>query len=215
MIPVIPLPLAIFCSRLPRFLVREMTGLAFLPSRGPYILAANHVGWFDPFFMVAAILPHLRRQIYFLSKTNRYRWFKSVPIDTKHPSDAIDILSTLLKQEEIVAIFIEGRANPTSILDRGKTGVARLVLKNHVPVFPIGLDGPHGETVEESFRDFFRGLSRVAIRIGEPMSFTQYFHFSPSDSDAIRMITVEIMQKISALSGKPYPYLAMRNCEGK
>lgn len=188
-----------------RILSRKPEGCENLPKEGAFIIASNHVGYFDQYILISPVVKTISRHFYFLSKTSNYKIFEAIPIDTEDPSRSLEKLGAVLKRGEVAAIFPEGKANPNKELAKGKTGVARLALVNRVPVVPVGLDGPHGSTVKESFKNFFMGIKRTKIKVGKPITFEKYYN-QEITKELLEKVTSDIMQAISELSGKSYPY---------
>jgi 1-acyl-sn-glycerol-3-phosphate acyltransferase len=188
-----------------RILSKKPEGCENLPKKGAFIIACNHVGYFDQYILISPVVREISRHFYFLSKTSNYKVFDAIPIDKDDPSRSLEKLGEVLKKGEVVGIFPEGKANPLRELTKGKTGVARLAITNKVPVVPVGLDGPHGSTVGESFKDLFRGISRTKIRVGRPILFEKYYD-QEITKELLEIVTGNIMQEISKLSGKPYPH---------
>ena len=188
-----------------RIISKQPEGCQNLPKEGAFIIASNHVGYFDQYILIAPVVGTISRHLYFLSKTSNYKIFDAVSIDIDNPTKSLEKLGILLNNGEVVVIFPEGRANPNTELERGKTGVARMALTYKVPVIPVGLDGPHGSTVKESFKDFFRGIRRAKIKVGELISFEQYYN-QEITKELLETVTSDIMQEISKLSGKSYPH---------
>jgi 1-acyl-sn-glycerol-3-phosphate acyltransferase len=71
----------------------RVEGLERLPPKGPYLVACNHLGWVDPFVLVACLPAN--PQIRFLGRREAVenRWFKRVimwfldvviPVDRGH-----------------------------------------------------------------------------------------------------------------------------------
>jgi 1-acyl-sn-glycerol-3-phosphate acyltransferase len=194
-------PLYLFVT----LLTKKPEGCENIPKKGPLIIAANHISYFDMYILIAPIVRATSRHMNFIAKTGNYRIFDAVAIDPADPARSLEKMSEVLKNGELVAIFPEGKANPNKELAKGKTGVARLALYNRVPVLPVGIDGPHGSTVKESFRNFFKGIGRAKIKIGKPIYFDRYYE-KEITKDLLVEVTGEIMKEISNLSGKPYPF---------
>jgi 1-acyl-sn-glycerol-3-phosphate acyltransferase len=184
---------------------KKPEGCENLPQSGPFVIAANHISYFDQYILVAPVIRKINRHINFIAKTGNYRIFDAVPIDPAKPSAALEKLSAVLKRGEVAGIFPEGRANPDPELAKGKTGVARLAIYNKVPVVPVGIFGPHGSTVSESFRNFFAGIGRAKIVVGKPITLEKYYHQEITEG-LLDCATADIMRAISKLSGKSYPY---------
>jgi 1-acyl-sn-glycerol-3-phosphate acyltransferase len=147
-------------SRLTRALVRVVVGRLFrmriegeLPSRGPYLLVANHQGWVDPFLLVA-LLPAEPR-LYFIADRHAvtHAWWKRlvlrslgivVPVARDGTSErgAIEAVLKLLRQGAVVGIFAEGRVSRAeSALAPFQRGVGYLAIRAQVPVVPVWLRG--------------------------------------------------------------------------
>ena len=97
-----------------RIISRPPEGCQNLPKEGAFIIASNHVGFFDQFILIAPIVKTISRHLYFLSKTGNYKVFDAVPINTEDPTKSLEKLGELLKAGEVVVIFPEGKANPDS-----------------------------------------------------------------------------------------------------
>ena len=123
--------------------------------RGPLILAANHIGSFDPFVLVAAcakrrIAPRIlatgglfRAPIIGAAM----RMAGHIRVDRRQANviDALDIAGTALAERSVILAYPEGRItlDPGMRPERGKTGLARLAVATGVPVVPIAQWGAH------------------------------------------------------------------------
>ncbi|MFA6271690.1 MAG: lysophospholipid acyltransferase family protein [Patescibacteria group bacterium] len=184
---------------------KKPEGCENLPQNGAFIIAVNHVSYFDQYILLAPVIQTINRHINFIAKTGNYRIFDAVPIDPKNPAGALEKLDGVLKRGEVVGIFPEGKANPDRELAKGKTGVARLAIINRVPVVPVGIDGPHGSTVKDSFKNFFRGIGRAKIKVGMPITLDKYYN-QEITKELLDSATGDVMQEIAKLSGKSYPH---------
>ncbi|WP_018501949.1 lysophospholipid acyltransferase family protein [Parafrankia discariae] len=188
-------------------------GLDHVPTRGPAILASNHLSFLDSFFL-PLVVP---RRITFLAKSDYFTgvglkgWSKrkffsgvgQVPIDRSGGKASEGALRTgvrVLGNGDLLGIYPEGTRSPDGRLYRGKIGVARMALEAGVPVIPVAMIGtfevqPLGRLVPR--------IRRVGIRIGRPLDFSRYAGMA-DDRFVLRSMTDEIMYELMSLSGQEY-----------
>lgn len=196
-----------------RFFFGTVEGLANLPPRGPYIIAANHVGSADYFFIVAMIIRSVRGRIHFFARSEKWRdyigrrFWDCIIIDPANKDASLREAEQCLERREVCAIFPEGQPSKNSPqLFQGKTGAARLALATGVPVVPIGFLGPWaGESFLATVRNYFHYTKKVEIRVGQPLVFPKV------QSEQVTPIMLEektrvIMSSIARLCRKKYPY---------
>jgi 1-acyl-sn-glycerol-3-phosphate acyltransferase len=184
-----------------------------IPTKGPVILASNHLAVFDSVF-VPAVLP---RRVFFIAKSDYFngrglkgrltagfmRGIGMIPVDRSGGRSAATSLEKglkVLKSKHVFGIYPEGTRSPDGRLYRGKTGVARLALRSGAPVVPIAMIGtnlaqPIGKRIPKRLR--------VGIMVGEPMTFAEYQGMD-EDRFVLREITDQIMFEIMKLSGQEY-----------
>ncbi len=202
----------------------EVTGEFPAELRGrPVLVAANHIGMFDPFVLMAAchrvgFLPRFMLTAglldapvlgYFLRRAGHLR----VDRGKSNIAEAFDRATDSLKTARVpLLLYPEGRVSrePGLWPERGKTGAARMALHGDVPVVTISQWGAHeavcwGTESVTGWRDavplvtsFFRAVrARPVFRV----------HFGPrvdlsglsadTPGDAMRAHT-RIMQAITA-----------------
>src|SRR5512133_378213 len=147
-------------------------GREHIPATGPFILAANHRSFLDPF--VIAVMA--RRPIYFMTKKEAFinrpvAWLLAslgaYPIDREGGDhEAMDTTKAILARGDGVLIFPEGTRTRPGPLGRPKRGVGRLALETGVPVVPVAIIG--SEAVRKGWR--IRPY-KVRIRAGAPLTF--------------------------------------------
>jgi glycerol-3-phosphate dehydrogenase (NAD(P)+) len=147
-------------------------GREHIPATGPFILAANHRSFLDPF--VIAVMA--RRPIYFMTKKEAFinrpvAWLLAslgaYPIDREGgDQEAMDTTKAILARGDGVLIFPEGTRTRPGPLGRPKRGVGRLALETGVPVVPVAIIG--SEAVRKGWR--IRPY-KVRIRAGAPLTF--------------------------------------------
>jgi len=150
----------------------QVVGRKNVPSRGNFIIIANHLGWLDPFLILASFRTEPR--VHFLGdttilRTRRVQWLivravgGYVPVNKQLHGDArlFEHVDHCLQRGGVVALFPEGTTDGT---DEGrllpfKKGFAHWAIDNQVPVVPGALSG----TKDLWFR------KRVRVIIGEPL----------------------------------------------
>jgi len=176
-----------------------------LPQRGPAILAANHISFFDSVVMVMTA----RRTLNFVGKVEYLDSWKTrrllpalgmIPVDRsdgRHALAALKIAAGVLRAGGLFAIYPEGTRSQDGNLHAGHTGAAHLSLATGVPIVPTGITGtdrvqPLGTRVPRPFR-------RITIRFGNPIDPTLY---TGSPRLRRRLITNDLMAAIQSLSGQ-------------
>lgn len=190
----------------------KVYGRENFPRHGGAILASNHIGALDS-LVIPALMP---RPITFPAKAELFKgnsagskivaWFlktvKMVPMDRsggRASADALKVISDVLAEGHVIAIYPEGTRSPDGRLYKGKTGMARMALANGVPVIPVGIAG------SKSFKGPF-GLpwaKRPVVIIGEPLDFSEFFA-TPGNSKVLRYVTDETLAAIQKLTGQDY-----------
>jgi len=183
-------------------------GLEHVPTRGPAILASNHLSFMDSVFLPAMI----DRPVYFLGKSDYFTgWQRHVfeglgvmPV-YRQGGDAAEASlrmgEVVLEAGHLLGIYPEGTRSPDGRLYRGRTGLVRLALHTGAPVLPVAMIGtdavlPTGARVPR--------MRRVGIRMGAPMDFAARYRGREHDRFAIRSATDELMYELMLLSGQEY-----------
>lgn len=184
-------------------------GLDSFPKEGPVIVVANHVSFLDSFWIPLAVprrMVYLAKAEYFESWKTRwfFRALGMIPVkrDVKEKTEAaLQAGAEVLEEGGVIGLYPEGTRSPDGRLYRGRTGVARLVLRSGAPVVPVGLVGSREVMPKDA--KFPKPWGRVTVRFGEPLSFDRYLE-QAEDRFVLRTITDEIMYEIMALSDQSY-----------
>jgi 1-acyl-sn-glycerol-3-phosphate acyltransferase len=122
---------------------------------GPLILAANHVGSFDPFILAAAcasrrIAPRIMAtgglfRAPVVGPLMRAAGHLRVDRRTPTVTEALGTAEAALAASSVLLAYPEGRItlDPGMWPERGKTGLARLAVATGVPVVPVAQWGAH------------------------------------------------------------------------
>ncbi len=179
---------------------------------GPLILAANHIGSFDPIVLTAACA---RRRIAprIMATGGLFRAPVVGPamraaghirVDRRHATvvDALGTAGTAVAERSVLLCYPEGRItlDPGMWPERGKSGMARLAKSAGVPVVPVAQWGAHlvlpwGAPRGSVGRLWWAVWHRPVVRVhfGAPIEFD-----SDQSARAVRAATDTIMDAIAA-----------------
>ena len=188
----------------------KVSGLRFVPSNGPVIIASNHLSFSDSIFMPLVVprkVTFLAKSEYFTSpglkgfiKKITFIALGQVPIDRSGGKRSEAALLTglrLLKENHCIGIYPEGTRSPDGRLYKGRTGIARMAIESGAPIIPVAMFNtaeiqPTGQVVPK--------VRRVEMVFGEPI----YLTGDPTDQELLRKETNKIMETIAALSKQEY-----------
>ena len=171
----------------------ELEGRDRIPTRGPYIVVANHIDWKDP----PAIELTFRVALRFMAKIEAFQMFfvgglmrgiGCFPV-RRGEGDRRAIVTSLqvLRVGNPLAFFPEGTRSRDRVLHRAQPGIAFLARKSGAPVLPVGLVG----TPEaKPFR------SNIRVRVGEPFELTD---LGLAEGSSEQEIADAIMRRVAAL----------------
>jgi len=196
----------IFFLPVARILTKKTEGKENIPPNGSFIVAPNHNDGFDHWFVFSLFRKRIRK-VRFLAALDTIRtfllssllYYLAEPIiinrNNVDRKEALQKMINSLKRGEIIVIYPEGDSNPKENLLKGKTGVAELALKSGAPVIPVGI-----LTQPDSLRR--------TLRVGKPIQISASREISSPEEyrQFLRNVTDTIMENISRLSHKPYPY---------
>lgn len=188
----------------------EVTGLENVPKSGGFIVASNHLSFFDS-LIIQALTP---RDVAFFAKAEYFTtpgikgmlmktFFESVgsiPVQRGEQAAsvaALDSLIDIIEADGGIGIYPEGTRSRDGKLYRGRTGVGWLALTTGVPVVPVGLIGT--EKLQPAGSKGFKP-AKFKIHYGEPLQFEQLGRKHPLPQR--RQATDQIVDAIAALSGQ-------------
>ncbi|GLZ43253.1 lysophospholipid acyltransferase family protein [Actinokineospora sp. NBRC 105648] len=184
-----------------------------VPTRGPVILAINHLAVIDSFvvpMMVPRKVAFLAKAEYFAGGSPRkrmvgilFRALGAIPVERDNSRAALaslEVAGEILDKGQAFAIHPEGTRSLNGKLHRGRTGVAQLALEHKALVVPVALIGT--DKVQPAGKKFPRP-HRITVKFGTPLDFTRYDGMANS-LPIRRAVTDEIMYAIMELSGQEY-----------
>ncbi|HHU70292.1 MAG TPA: 1-acyl-sn-glycerol-3-phosphate acyltransferase [Thermoanaerobacterales bacterium] len=169
----------------------EVKGKENIPKKGPVILCANHISWWDPPIIACSI----QRKVHYMAKEELFHnplaryiltSLGAFPIRRKEADRrAIRKSLQILKEGKVLGLFPEGTRSKTGELLKPEAGVALIALKSKAPIVPIAVRGPY---------KFFKPIK---IIIGEPFYLINDDH--KLNSQMLQKYSDEIMDKIQNL----------------
>jgi len=180
-----------------------------IPRKGPVLVCANHLSWWDPVILAAAT----RRRIYFMGKVDLWdnRVFGlllsgvgAFPVKRGEPDrKSLRRALELLEQGRAVGIFPEGTRSKTGTFKRGEPGIGLLVLRTGAQVVPAHFTGPYR----------FRGPVRLVI--GRPVDVSRAGAEGVAAHDKRQAVADAVMAEIAALGGRTDEYGSLRGSHGQ
>ena len=180
------------------FLGLKYEGIHNLPKKGPVIIVANHVSFWDP-LMVAAASP---RPVNFMAKAELYqnpvlaRFFRSLhafPVKRGNADRAaIRTALDILNSGQVLGIFPEGTRKTGGGEKIAQAGAAMLTIKSGAELIPAACSGAGGKF------PWGWGREKLLIRIGESMDVSEY-RKQKTNSLVLDKLSAEIMQEINKL----------------
>ncbi len=190
-----------------RWLLRHLTHIESfdidnIPSSGPFILAANHLGLLD-ILMIYYVSDHPALFIPVAEKWERYalfRWLARklnwVFIDRFNPDiKALRRMMRLLDAGNAMIIAPEGTRSRSGSLLPGRPGAAYLAMKGGYTLIPAAITGTEDKIVFAQWRRLRR--PHITLTAGKPFTLPP---LPKKDRDAaLQAATDEIMCRIAAL----------------
>ena len=179
----------------------HVSGLENVPEHGAFILASNHVSFFDP----PALGCRLPRELHYFAKASLFKGLlgklimslNSIPVerggfDMKSFKAAMQIL----EKGEPLLVFPEGTRSEDGQLQNPKRGIGLMARKAQVPILPARISG--------GFEAFGKGRripklgSQIKVSFGEILIFSDSVNIN-SSKDEDERIAKKIMQEISSI----------------
>jgi len=161
------------------FMRAKIKGLEKLPKKGPFIIAGNHVSYFDPPTVYGMLPYRLTRRIFSMSLPEIFENFplnilrKPVRIIMTGTQDtmmeSLRYSRIVLKTGESMIIFPEGKRSVDGRVDKPKHGVFMLAQECNAPLVPV----------------YLKGFTKLYSRLNPG------FHFAKLEAEVLDPIPVE------------------------
>ena len=182
----------------------KVSGTENIPSEGGFILASNHLSYYDPLLVGS----WATRQVYFMAKQELFEnpLFGGIIRRTNALSlrrgtidrAALDSCVEVIERGFGLTVFPEGtRAREGRFLDP-KPGVGMVAVRAHCPIVPVYIRG------SDCLGGCFLGRDRLSITYGEPLPADWVTSFEAGKESYTEIARV-VMERITGLSstGKP------------
>ncbi len=176
----------------------KVTGREFLPTAGGFILASNHISYYDP----PLVGSYISRNMYYFGKRELFkqpiigailRKVNTLPVRRGTVDRAaLDMAVEAVCNGNGLVVFPEGTRSRTGDFLKPKPGVGMIALRADCPIVPVfisGFDRP---------RDCILGKSRGRISYGEPFS-VDWVRSHPADKSGYIAIAEAVMERIGQL----------------
>ncbi len=189
---------------------RRVDGVEQIPDNEPVIVAANHLGMFDPLFIGSLFILKTKKKLRYLVDTRNLfwktfgitlqHWTNTIPIRHGRREEAIVDAVAALGRGDSIGVFPEGRVNTSPTLLEGRTGAVRMSLMSGKAILPVGIENTHVPLRSIMMHRVLNKPEGIVIRFGER------FHpqGDPNDPNVVRELTDELMRRIAMLSQKSY-----------
>ena len=166
-----------------------------IPAEGGVILASNHLSFADPVLLGLCE----KRRLFFMAKKelfrNRFaaaviRALGAFPVERgAGDGKAIKTGEEILREGNVMTIFLEGGRSKTGELMRPRSGCALLAQQTGFPVVPCCI----------TKRNFNRTFSKTIIHFGEPISYEELGFTAECGRRELRNATNKIMDEIKRM----------------
>ncbi len=166
-----------------------------IPAEGGVILASNHLSFADPVLLGLCE----KRRLYFMAKKELFRnkfaaavirALGAFPVERgAGDGKAIKTGEEILREGNVMTIFLEGGRSKTGELMRPRSGCALLAQQTGFPVVPCCI----------TKRNFNRMFSKTIIHFGEPISYEELGFTAECGRRELRNATNKIMDEIKRM----------------
>lgn len=186
----------------------EMVGLEKVPRRGPVIIAANHISYFDP-LCHALFADRVERRPRFFAKAELWRnpftrfvlrGTHQIPVERgSGETGPVEKATEALRRNQCVVIYPEATITTNDDLTpmRGKTGIARVALATGASVVPVAVWGSHWVKPKQR-KAAWRWRRTIMLNVGDPMRFGEYAGRA-DDPEVRRDVTDRIVAELDRL----------------
>jgi len=174
----------------------KVRGTENVLGKGAYIIAANHINWFDGFVLMALF----KEKIVFLTADYLFerpivrKAFLSrlgcIPVGQGQTKKAIKEALNILGKGRIIGIFPEGGVRLAKEMQEIKRGAFFLAHRANVPIIPVGIQGTN------HLFSLFRKIPRrgeIIVNIGKPI-----YHVK-TDRETVELVVAKISELMTYL----------------
>ena len=184
-------------------------GREHVPKTGGFILASNHISWYDP----PIVGSWCGREVYFFAKRELFKnkffgWLISRTNAFPVKRGTIDREALAMAQKVIadgfgLVFFPEGtRSMKEGFLDP-KPGVGLLSTDAECQIVPCYVHGSN------RLKNVFRGRDRMTVKYGEPIP-AEWVKSITKEKSGYQTVAEEIMRRIALLKSEDYPAVSRR-----
>lgn len=176
----------------------RLYGREHIPKSGPFILASNHISYFDP-PLVGSFIP---RELFFFAKKELFDnkifgwiiWRTNARPVRRGQMDRQALATSLqiLREGYGLTMFPEGTRSKTRELLPPKPGLGLLAAKAACPVVPAYIHGAN------RLKDCLLRRDRLSLSYGEPIP-ADWIAARADSKEGYLEITAEVMRRIVAL----------------
>jgi 1-acyl-sn-glycerol-3-phosphate acyltransferase len=185
----------------------KVTGLENVPSRGPYVIAMNHISIFDPPLVVCfwPRQPEVIGAADVFEKKGQGTLLSLYGVVPVHRGDydrvLLDKIQAILQQGRPLVIAPEGGRSHEPAMKRAMPGVGYIIEHAQVPVVPVGLVG----TTDDFWQRARRGEKpQLEMRIGQPIIFPPITQKGAQRREARQLNADLVMRHIAGLLPEEY-----------
>ncbi len=197
---------AAYVTKLFRLIFRcKVLGRENIPKEGAILFSSSHVSVYDPIFIGDLCQ---KRKVRYMAKDSLFKKkliskllysLGAFPVVRgSGGEDALGEAKSILHDEGVLCVFIEGTRSKDGNLQRPKTGVPLLAFETSVNIIPISVIGQGGNLP--------RKFKKTCVSIGKPITIEEA-GITDSSSMHYRRGAKYIMGKISELREEAIKYM--------
>jgi long-chain acyl-CoA synthetase len=194
----------------------KVTGKAYIPPFGGYIVAANHASHLDMGLVKHSLgengdlLVALAAKDYFFDDPVRKAYFENftnlMPME-RYGSlrESLRMAGDVIREGEILLIFPEGTRSVTGVMVDFKPSLGYLALHNRCGILPMYLAGTHDALPKGSYMPKQR---EIASHVGPFISYEQLVAMTEgmSRSESYRAIAEEVERVVRSMAPPAYEW---------
>lgn len=177
----------------------EYDGLENIPKKEPFIIASNHISFYDPILIAYAV----DRPCHFMAKSELFenkavasflKAMNAFPVKrgTAH-SSSLEYAKKIIKNGWVMALFPEGTRSKDFQLKSGKNGVSYVAKNTHADVLPVSIYRNRND----------KGARiKITVRFGKIIKNSDFGFDEEYKPSQIRAATKKIMNEIETLLNK-------------